>query len=159
MLGVSVISGCTFDAIGLDTIILNGDYDGNGNSIQSLTITNNPQVGRIQRIGVPTTLPPACTLTISIMPVLTFFSFEGYNLTSISLSSLPLVSNFDVSNNALNSANLDTIINLLSANGLSNGFLDYSGQAGRVSPNIGVSGTAYNDLILNGWFISGNVPI
>lgn len=159
LLGVSVISGCTFDAIGLDTIILNGDYDGNGNSIQSLTITNNPQVGRIQRIGVPTTLPPACTLTISIMPVLTFFSFEGYNLTSISLSSLPLVSNFDVSNNALNSANLDTIINLLSANGLSNGFLDYSGQAGGVSPNIGVSGTAYNDLILNGWFISGNVPI
>ena len=72
---------------------------------------------------------------------------------------LPLVDDFRVNNNDLPSADLDSIIVALDNNGLNNGILDYSNQTSGASPNIGVSGVAYNDLIAKGWTVTGNVPI
>ena len=64
-----------------------------------------------------------------------------------------------VNDNDLNTVDLDSIIVELDNNGLTNGNLDYSNQTGGASPSIGVSGLAYNNLILKGWTVTGNVPI
>ena len=85
--------------------------------------------------------------------------FENYNLTNISLGTLPLVDNFQVNGNDLATVDLDAIIVALDNNGLTNGTLDYDNQTGGASPNVGVSGTAYTNLQAKGWTILGNVPI
>ena len=64
-----------------------------------------------------------------------------------------------VNDNDLNTVDLDNIIVTLDNNGLNNGTLDYSNQTGGASPSIGVSGLAYNNLIVKGWTVTGNVPI
>ena len=65
----------------------------------------------------------------------------------------------NVNDNDLNTVDLDNIIVALDNNGLTLGNLDYSNQTGGASPNIGVSGSAYNNLLLKGWTVVGNVPI
>ena len=81
-------------------------------------------------------------------------------MTNLNLvGALPSVNNLLVNDNNLPSADLDNIIITLDNNGLTGGTLDYSNQTGGASPNIGVSGVAYNNLIAKGWTVTGNVPI
>ena len=99
------------------------------------------------------------TITLGLHANLEEFQFQDYNVTSISLGGLPACSDFRMNDNDLNSASLDDIIVTLDANGLNNGTLDYSNQTGGASPTIVGSGASYNNLLLKGWTVTGNVPI
>ena len=62
----------------------------------------------------------------------------------------------NVSNNDITGPQMDYLIITLDGHGLSNGFLDYSGQStgGPSSASL----TAYNNLVTKGWTITGPVP-
>ena len=159
LLGNSEIINCNFDSFGLEAIILEADYSGVGDSISVLQIKNNVNINSIQLINSSTSTPPACSLELLNNALLNSLVFENYNLTNISLGTLPLVDNFQVNGNDLATVDLDAIIVALDNNGLTNGTLDYDNQTGGASPNVGVSGTAYTNLQAKGWTILGNVPV
>jgi len=160
LLGSSTIENTTFGTFGSDRIQLRTNYNGTGDSISSLTFQTLPQLQSVQLVNSSTAIPPPCSLTFNGVVNLTQIIFQNYNMTNLNLTSaLPSVSNVLVNDNNLPSADLDNIIVTLDNNGLTGGILDYSNQTGGASPNIGVSGLAYNNLITKGWTVTGNVPI
>ena len=160
LLGTSTIQNTTFGAFGSDRIQLRTNYNGTGDSISSLTFQTLPQLLSVQLVNSSTAIPPPCSLTFNGVVNLTQIIFQNYNMTNLNLiSALPSVSNLLVNDNNLPSADLNDIIVALDNNGLTGGILDYSNQTGGASPNIGVSGLAYNNLIAKGWTVTGNVPI
>lgn len=160
LLGTSIIQNTTFGAFGSDRILLRTNYNGTGDSISSLTFQNLPQLQSVQLQSSASAIPPPCSLTFNGVVNLSQIIFQNYNMTNLNLTSaLPSVSTLLVNGNNLPSADLDDIIVTLDNNGLTGGILDYSNQTGGASPNIGVSGVAYNNLIVKGWTVTGNVPI
>ena len=160
LLGTSIIQDTTFGTFGSDRIQLRTNYNGTGDSISSLTFFQLPQLISVQLVNSATAIPPPCSLNFSTVIALTQIIFQNYNMTNLNLvGALPSVSNLLVNDNNLPSADLDNIIITLDNNGLTGGTLDYSNQTGGASPNIGVSGVAYNNLIAKGWTVTGNVPI
>ena len=160
LLGASTIQNTTFGTFGSDRIQLRSNFNGTGNSISSLTFQTLPDLQSVQLVNSATAIPPPCSLTFNGVVNLTVIIFQNYNMTNLNLTSaLPSVSNLLVNDNNLPSADLDSILIALDNNGLNNGNLDYSNQTGGASPSIGVSGLAYNNLILKGWTVTGNVPI
>lgn len=158
--GLCAIDNTSFTTAGNDIIILNSNYNGAGDTLGNLQLRNNTILQQVKLISSATALPPACSITLDSNPFLILFYFQNYNMTSFTIvGGLPLVDDFRVNNNDLPSADLDSIIVALDNNGLNNGILDYSNQTSGASPNIGVSGVAYNDLIAKGWTVTGNVPI
>ena len=160
LLGDSFITDTTFlGSGGTDNIELFTNYNGLGNSFNSITFTGNSQLNSVNLINNSTAVPPASTVTFFNNNNLTTINLQDYNITNLALTSaLPLCSNFRCNDNNLPSADLDDIIITLDNNGLTGGTLDYANQTGGASPNIGVSGTAYNNLIVKGWTVTGNVP-
>jgi len=160
LLGISIIQDTTFGTFGSDRIQLRTNYNGTGDSISSLTFLQLPQLLSVQLVNSATAIPPPCSLTFNTVIALTQIIFQNYNMTNLNLvGALPSVNNLLVNDNNLPSADLDNIIITLDNNGLTGGTLDYSNQTGGASPNIGVSGVAYNNLIAKGWTVTGNVPI
>lgn len=160
LLGASEINNTTFNEFGGDKISLRTNYTGIGDTVSILSFTNNTQLTEVVLANSSIAVPPPCALTFNNNPLLTEIVFIDYNMTNFTLTgTLPLVSILEVQDNDLPSVDLDTIIVALDNNGLINGTLDYSNQTGGASPNIGVSGVAYNDLIAKGWTVTGNVPI
>jgi len=160
LLGTSIIQDTTFGTFGSDRIILRTNYNGTGDSISSLTFFQLPQLVSVQLVNSATAIPPPCSLTFNTVIALTGIIFQNYNMTNLNLvGALPSVITLLVNDNNLPSADLDSIIITLDNNGLTGGLLDYSNQTGGASPNIGVSGVAYNNLIAKGWTVTGNVPI
>lgn len=161
LLGSSVIQNCQFATVGQDRLILEANYNGVGNSISSLSISSNPQLFSVQLLNTSGSTPPACSISLINNLALEEFLFQDYNLNTISstITSLPSCNLFRVEDNDLNSASLDIILLALDNNGITNGILNYSNQTSGASPNIGVSGVAYNNLIAKGWVVTGNVPI
>tara|TARA_R110000796_G_scaffold89749_2_gene193387 strand:- start:2484 stop:4904 length:2421 start_codon:yes stop_codon:yes gene_type:complete len=160
LLGVSTIDNVNFDTSTFqDEIQLFSNYNGLGNSILQLTIENCVNLQKINLNNTATATPTVCSIILNNNPLLNAFTFQNYNLISILVGTLPLVTNFRVNGNDLPSADLDAIIIALDNNGITNGDLDYSLQNSGASPSIGVSGLAYNNLILKGWTVTGNVPI
>jgi len=160
LLGASTIQNTTFGSFGSDRIQLRTNYNGTGDSISSLTFLTLPQLQSVQLVNSATAIPPPCSLTFNGVVNLTQIIFQNYNMTNLNLTSaLPSVISMRVNDNNLPSADLDDIILTLDNNGLTGGTLDYSNQTGGASPNIGVSGVAYNNLIVKGWTVTGNVPI
>ena len=159
LLGFSRLIGCKFSTVGTDALIFEANYNGVGNNISSLELDANADLRRVQLLSIGAVTPPAMTITLGVHASLEEFQFENYNVTSISLAGLPVCSDFRVNDNDLNSGSLDDIITTLDANGLTNGTLDYSNQTGGASPTIVGSGASYNNLLLKGWTVTGNVPI
>lgn len=161
LLGSSTIQDCQFSTVGFDKLIFEANYNGVGNNFSSLQINNNPNLQSVRLSSVGGSTPPASSITLGVNNVLEEFQFTDYNLTTlfVALPNLPACRFFQVFDNDLNSASLDQILLALDNNGITNGVLDYSNQTGGASPNIGVSGVAYNNLILKGWGVTGNVPI
>jgi len=160
LLGTSIIQNTTFNEFGGDRISLRTNYNGGGDTLSSLAFINNAELTEVVLANSSTAVPPPCGLNFNNNPLLTEIVFTAYNMTSFTITgTLPLVSILEVQDNDLPSADLDSIIVALDNNGLNNGTLDYSNQTGGASPNIGVSGVAYNNLIVKGWTVTGNVPI
>ena len=160
LLGTSQFNNTTFNEFGGDRISLRTNYDGGGDTLSSLAFINNAELTEVVLANTSVAVPPPCSLTFNNNPLLTEIVFTAYNLTNFTITgTLPLVSILEVQDNDLPSADLDSIIVALDNNGLNNGTLDYSNQTSGASPNIGVSGVAYNDLIAKGWTVTGNVPI
>ena len=160
LLGTSTIENTTFGTFGNDRIQLTTNYNGTGDSISSLIFRTLPQLESVQLVNSATAIPPPCSLTFQNVVNLSQIIFRNYNMTNLNLfGGLPSVNNLLVNDNNLPSADLDDIIITLDNNGLTGGTLNYSNQTGGASPNIGVSGTAYNNLIAKGWTVTGNVPI
>lgn len=161
LLGTSTIQNCEFSTVGLDNLILEANYNGVGNNFSSLQINNNPNLRSVQLLSVGLSTPPASSITLGVNSVLEEFEFRNYNLTTlfVGVANLPACRFFRVNDNDLNSASLDQILLALDNNGLTNGVLNYSNQTSGASPNIGVSGVAYNNLIFKGWGVTGNIPI
>ncbi len=160
LLGSSEIDNTTFGAFGNDTINLVTNYNGTGDTLSSLTFKDNPDLVEVKLTNSSTALPPPISLTFDNNPLLNTIDFQNYNMNSFNIvGTLPSVTRMNVNDNNLPSADLDAIIVALDNNGLTFGNLDYSNQTGGASPNIGVSGLAYNNLIAKGWTVTGNVPI
>jgi len=160
LLGQSVIENTVFGAFGNDKIRLRSSYTGTGDTLSSLEFKDLLQCVNVSLGGFYSATPPPCSLTFDNVPLLNTIDFIGYNLNNFNLvGTLPSVSRMNVSFNDLSSTDLDTIIVALDNNGITFGNLDYSSQTGGASPNIGVSGLAYNNLIAKGWTVTGNVPI
>ena len=160
LLGNSIIDNTTFGAFGNDTIKLVTNYNGVGDTLSSLTFENNPNLVEVKLSNLSTAIPPPCSLTFDNNPLLNSITFENYNMNILNIiGTLPSVTRMNVNDNDLQSAELDVIIISLDNNGLTGGNLDYSNQTGGASPNVGVSGIAYNNLLLKGWTVTGNVPI
>jgi hypothetical protein len=160
LLGSSRIENTTFGAFGNDTISLNTNYNGTGDTLSDLTFKDNADLVAVKLTNGATAVPLPISLNFDNNPQLNTIVFENYNLNNINiLGGLPSVSRMNVNDNDLNTVDLDSIIVELDNNGLTNGNLDYSNQTGGASPSIGVSGVAYNNLIAKGWTVTGNVPI
>ena len=160
LLGTSSFQNTTFGTFGSDKIQLRTNYNGTGDSISSLLLQTMPQLKSLQLVNNSTAVPLPCSLTINGVVALTTIDFQNYNMNNLNLGSpLPSVISMRVNDNDLNTVDLDNIIVTLDNNGLNNGTLDYSNQTGGASPSIGVSGLAYNNLIVKGWTVTGNVPI
>jgi len=160
LLGSSVIDNTTFGAFGNDSIRLQTNYNGTGDTLSNLILKDNVNLLRVFLDNLATAVPPAISITLDNNPLLNQFIFQNYNMNTLNIiGTLPLVTDMRVDDNNLPSADLDSIIVALDNNGLTNGNLDYSNQTGGASPNIGVSGLAYNNLIAKGWTVTGNVPI
>ena len=160
LLGTSTIENTTFGAFGNDTIRLNTNYNGTGDTLSDLTFKDNADLVAVKLTNGATAVPLPISITFDNNPQLNTIFFENYNLNNINiLGGLPSVDRMNVNDNDLNTVDLDSIIVALDNNGLTNGNLDYSNQTGGASPSIGVSGLAYNNLIAKGWTVTGNVPI
>ena len=160
LLGSSVFESTTFGAFGNDTIRLNTNYNGTGDTLSDLTFKDNADLVAVKLTNSSTAVPLPISLTFDNNPLLNTIDFVNYNMNNINiLVGLPSVDSMYVNDNDLNTVDLDSIIVELDNNGLTNGNLDYSNQTGGASPSIGVSGLAYNNLILKGWTVTGNVPI
>ena len=160
LLGTSEIEDTTFGAFGNDTIRLNTNYNGTGDTLSDLTFKDNADLVAVKLTNSSTAVPLPISITFDNNPQLNTIIFQNYNLNNINiLVGLPSVGSMSVNDNDLNTVDLDSIIVELDNNGLTNGNLDYSNQTGGASPSIGVSGLAYNNLILKGWTVTGNVPI
>jgi hypothetical protein len=158
--GLCTIENTDFNLLGNDGYQFNGSYTGVGDALTNLILRANTQLSVVVLNNTATALPPPLLITLDSNPLLNSFIFQNYNVTTITITGgLPLVDDFRVNDNSLTSADLDSIIVALDNNGLTNGNLDYSNQTTGASPNIGISGVAYNNLILNGWTVTGNVPI
>ncbi len=160
LLGTSEIEDTTFGAFGNDTIRLNTNYNGTGDTLSDLTFKDNADLVAVKLTNSSTAVPLPISLTFDSNPLLNTIDFQNYNMKDINiLVGLPSVGSMSVNDNDLNTVDLDSIIVELDNNGLTFGNLDYSNQTGGASPSIGVSGLAYNNLILKGWTVTGNVPI
>ena len=160
LLGNSEIENTTFGAFGNDTIRLQGNWSGTGDGLSNLILKDNVNLVRVLLDNLATAIPPAISITFDNNPLLNTIDFQNYNMNNINIiGTLPLVTTMSVNDNNLPSADLDSIILALDNNGLTNGTLNYSNQTFGASPNIGVSGLAYNNLLLKGWTVTGNVPI
>ena len=160
LLGTSRIENTTFGAFGNDTIRLNTNYNGAGDTLSDLTFKDNADLVAVKLTNGATAVPLPISLNFDNNPQLNTIDFQNYNMNNLNLvSALPSVTLMRVNDNDLNTVDLDDIIVTLDNNGLTNGTLDYSNQTGGASPSIGVSGLAYNNLILKGWTVTGNVPI
>jgi len=160
LLGTSTIENTTFGAFGNDTIRLNTNYNGAGDTLSDLTFKDNADLVAVKLTNGATAVPLPISITFDNNPQLNTIVFQNYNLNNINiLGGLPSVDRMNVNDNDLNTVDLDSIIVELDNNGLTNGNLDYSNQTGGASPSIGVSGLAYNNLIAKGWTVTGNVPI
>ena len=160
LLGTSEINNTTFGAFGNDTIRLNTNYNGTGDTLSDLTFQDNPDLVAVKLTNSSTAVPLPISITFDDNPQLNTIDFQNYNMNNINiLFGLPSVDRMNVNDNDLNTVDLDSIIVELDNNGLTFGILDYSNQTGGASPSIGVSGLAYNNLILKGWTVTGNVPI
>jgi len=158
--GLCTIENTTFGAFGNDSIRLQTNYNGVGDTLSNLILKDNVNLVRVFLDNLATAVPPAISITLDNNPLLNQFIFQNYNMNTLNIiGTLPLVTDMRVDDNNLPSADLDSIIVALDNNGLTNGNLDYSNQTGGASPNIGVSGGAYNNLLLKGWTVTGNVPI
>lgn len=158
--GLCTIENTNFNLLGNDGYQLNGSYTGVGDTLSNLIVRANTQLSVIVLNNTATAIPPVCTITLDSNPSLAIFIFQNYNMTNLVITGgLPSMETLRVNDNDLPSAVLDNIIVALDNNGLLNGTLDYSNQTSGASPNIGVSGVAYNDLIAKGWTVTGNVPI
>ncbi|MHA1475449.1 MAG: hypothetical protein ACTSQ5_09700 [Promethearchaeota archaeon] len=158
--GLCTIDNTTFGAFGNDTIRLQTNYNGVGDTLSNLILRNNNNLVKVFLNNLATAVPPAILITLDTNPLLNSFIFQNYNLTILTITGgLPLVTEMRVEDNNMSSATLDNIIIALDNNGLNNGTLNYSNQTTGASPNIGVSGLAYNNLIAKGWTVTGNVPI
>ncbi len=159
--GVSTINNTNFcGTLGVkEFLFLSTSYNGTGSYLGTLTIEACTKISEIELLNVNTTPPPSHSINLNNLPSLETFNYSGNNLTLISISLLSTCSDFNVASNDLSSTSLDNIIVNLDANGQNNGILNYSNQTGGASPNIGVSGTAYNSLIAKGWTVTGNAPI
>ena len=160
LLGTSTIEDTTFGAFGNDTIRLNTNYNGTGDTLSDLTFKDNADLVAVKLTNGATAVPLPISINFDNNPLLNTIIFQNYNLNNINiLVGLPSVDTMIVNDNDLNTVDLDNIIVELDNNGLTNGTLDYSNQTGGASPSIGVSGLAYNNLIVKGWTVTGNVPI
>lgn len=160
LLGTSRIEDTTFGAFGNDTIRLNTNYNGTGDTLSDLTFKDNADLVAVKLTNGAFAVPLPISITFDNNPQLNTIIFQNYNLNNINiLGGFPSVGTMNVNDNDLNTVDLDNIIVELDNNGLTLGTLDYSNQTGGASPSIGVSGLAYNNLILKGWTVTGNVPI
>ena len=160
LLGNSEIESTQFGAFGNDTIRLVTNYNGTGDTLSSLTFKDNPDLVEVKLTNFSTAVPLPISLTFDNNPLLNTIDFQNYNMNNFNIiGTLPSVTTMNVNDNDLNTVDLDNIIVALDNNGLTLGNLDYSNQTGGASPNIGVSGSAYNNLLLKGWTVVGNVPI
>ena len=158
--GSCTIENTTFGTFGNDTIRLTTNYNGTGDTLSSLTFSNNPDLVKVILTNNSTAVPLPCSLTFNNVVALTQIDFQNYNMNNFNIiGTLPSVGTMRVNDNDLNTVDLDNIIVTLDNNGLTNGTLNYSNQTGGASPSIGVSGLAYNNLIAKGWTVTGNVPI
>ena len=137
-------------------LILNSNYDGNGQTCTRLDLVNC-DVEKIDLIGTRTAVPPATTLVIEQNANLTFIGFANHNVDTFTFANNPLITRIDLSGNALTDAQLDTLINYTNSIGTSNGTLDYSNQTTGASPTLASTGS-YLNLQNNGWTIIGDAP-
>ena len=158
--GLCTIENTNFNLLGNDGYQLNGSYTGVGDTLTNLIVRGNTQLSVIILNNTATAIPPLCSITLDSNPSLGIFIFKNYNLGNLVITGgLPSMETLRVDDNDLSSTVLDNIIVALDNNGLLNGTLDYANQTSGASPNIGVSGLAYNNLIAKGWTVTGNVPI
>jgi hypothetical protein len=157
--GDSTIENTSFSQTQFYRILFTSDWNGIGYALTDLNVTNNVELEQINLQNSNTATPNTLNLNVSNNAILEVLNFTNHNVVSAIVLNNPLINNIDLSGNNLPSADLDNIIITLDNNGLTDGTLDYSNQTGGASPNIAVSGLAYNNLIAKGWTVTGNVPI
>lgn len=140
-------------------IKLNSTYNGVGLTLTSLLIDNCRLMRQLECIASPTVIPPPTTLTIrnNTNFGITTLIFENHNITTFNASNNPDLRSISLKGNALNSAQMDSLIIYADNQGINNGVLDYSNQTNSDSPTS-ASTTAYENLVTKGWNISGNPP-
>lgn len=160
LLGTTQFSNVSFSSVSNDRVVLlfDSSYTGTGNVLDNF-ILNDSDVSELILRTPPTTPPSGTNINISGVS-LEVLNFQDYGLTvvTIGLNSINLL-DINVDGNSLDSTGLDALLFNVNDIGSSNGTLSYQNQTTGASPNIGVSGTAYNQLISRGWTILGNPPV
>ena len=149
LLGQCLIDGCQFSTLSnfVDKMKFITETDGTGEQLQQLTL-NNMSIGIIELSNNSASTPNLFVFEIQNITNLTQILASNFNIDLVDLDNLPsTISNIDLSENAMSSTVLDNLLINVNSVGNSNGTLDYSAQSTGASPDITVSGTAYNDLI------------
>lgn len=138
------------------TVNFNSDYTGTENTLTFLRLLDTD----INQVFInPKGGEPSLTVLLSGASM-QLFNSSNYNVTSISIdANMVNLSTIAMDGCGLDSNALDQLIIEVEAIGSSNGSLNYDSQTTSDSPNVSVSGTAYNNLISRGWTVIGNAPV
>ena len=163
LLGQSVVDGCTFRSGGgstpdVDRMKFITETDGTDQQIQQISV-RNMSIGILEVLNNSASTPVLTILEVQDVTDLTQILASNFNIDFVDFDNLPsTLTNIDLSENAMPSTVLDSLLIDVDTIGNSNGTLDYSAQSTGASPDIATSGTAYNNLISRGWTIVGNAP-
>ena len=124
------------------------------NLLTSIDVTSNPSLTYLNIRGNSQLSSGSIDLSNNIL--LSYLQADVTQLSTINLSSSPLLTDVRLFNAALTSPELDQIVIDLDVHGLSNGNLQISSNPGGLSA---ASLDAYNSLIGRGWTIDLAAPI
>jgi uncharacterized repeat protein (TIGR02059 family) len=121
-----------------------------GNTLSEADVTSNLELGEL-------VIRDQLITSIDISSNPDLFELWAYrnSLNYLDISNNPLLTTVSIHGNNLQSATLDSIVNQLDSNGLSNGRLDIINNAGSLT---GAVYTAYQNLIARGWTIDVGPP-
>jgi surface protein len=157
----------TFDPVITDSVGTSRFEYGDGNSDDTNTPSHTyadtpPYNGNTLNGNIPTLTgfnsdaDGISSITLSVLTALTDLTVTNNTITTIDITANTALLNVDISDNQLDTSSIDGVINQLDTNGLINGTLDYSGNAGSPTSSSVIS---YFNLIAKGWTITGDVPL
>ena len=124
--------------------VLNARFDNNHSSLILSGATGMEDID-IRDNDIGNTDYSDCTLLDSLI-------ISNCDVTDLDITGLTLLDNLIFNNNTISDTNLAEIIVELEANGVTNGTLNYSGV-----PNVSCL-TEWNQLVTDGWTITGSTP-